>query len=65
MAATSLPGGSPATRTLAIRPSTLLWAVLLLCFLAGLPVLLGATWLSLLALLSRRLRIWKAGSRAT
>jgi hypothetical protein len=51
MAATSLPGGSPATRTLAIRLSTLLWAVLLLCFLAGLPVLLGATWLSLLALL--------------
>ena len=63
-AAVPPPGSGPATRTLAIRLSTLLWAVLL-CFLAGLPVLLGATWLSLLALLSRRLSIWKAGSRAT
>lgn len=50
-AAAPLPGSGPATRTLAIRLSTLLWAVLLLCFLAGLPVLLGATWLSLPALL--------------
>ncbi len=50
-AADPLPGSGPATRTLAIRLSTLLWAVLLLCFLAGLPVLLGATWLSLPALL--------------
>lgn len=45
------PGSGPATRTLAIRLSTLLWAVLLLCFLAGLPVLLDATWLALPALL--------------
>lgn len=50
-AAVPPPGSGPATRTLAIRLSTLLWAVLLLCFLAGLPVLLGATWLSLPALL--------------
>lgn len=50
-AAVPPPGSDPATRTLAIRLSTLLWAVLLLCFLAGLPVLLGATWLSLPALL--------------
>ncbi len=39
------------TSTLAIRLSTLLWSVLVLCFLAGLPVLLGATWLSLPMLL--------------
>ena len=50
-AAVPPPGSGPATRTLAIRLSTLLWAVLLLCFLAGLPVLMGATWLSLPALL--------------
>lgn len=49
--AASLPNSAPATRTLAIRLSTLLWALLLLCFLAGLPVLLGATWISLPALL--------------
>jgi hypothetical protein len=41
----------PAGSTLAVRLSTLLWALLVLCFLAGLPVLLGATWLSLPALL--------------
>jgi hypothetical protein len=46
-----LAGRGPATSTLAIRFSTLLWAALLLCFLAGLPILLGATWLSLPALL--------------
>lgn len=54
--ATPSAGGSPAapppTSTLAIRLSTLMWALLVLCFLAGLPVLLGATWLSLPALLS-------------
>lgn len=37
--------------SLAIRLSTLWWAALLLCFLAGLPVLLDATWLLPLALL--------------
>lgn len=36
--------------TLAIRLSTLLWAVLVLFFLSGLPVLLGATWWSVPAL---------------
>lgn len=49
------PGSAPASpapaRTWAIRLSTLLWAVLALCFLAGVPVLLGATWLALPALL--------------
>ena len=37
--------------TWAIRASTLLWGVLVLGFLAGLPVLVGATWLTLPALL--------------
>lgn len=37
--------------TLAIRLSTLGWAALALCFLAGLPVLLGATWFAVPALL--------------
>ncbi len=46
-----LPGNVPASSTLAIRLSTLLWAVLVLGFLAGVPVLVGATWLSLPALL--------------
>ena len=40
----------PTGSTWAIRLSTLLWALLALCFLAGVPVLLGATWLSLPAL---------------
>jgi hypothetical protein len=48
MVANAIP---PTGSTLAIRLSTLLWALLVLCFLAGLPVLLGATWLSLPALL--------------
>ncbi len=39
------------TSTLAVRLSTLLWAALVLVFLAGLPVLLGATWISVPALL--------------
>lgn len=54
MAAATLPPGSgpvPAPSTLAIRLSTLLWAALVLCFLAGMPVLLGVTWLALPALL--------------
>lgn len=62
------------TGTLAVRLSTLLWALLALCFLAGMPVLLGATWLALPALLLLALlvalplswlwrRIWRA-SRA-
>lgn len=41
---------APTGSTWAIRLSTLLWALLALCFLAGVPVLLGATWLSLPAL---------------
>ncbi len=45
------PANGTVPSTLVIRLSTLLWAVLLLCFLGGLPVLLGATWLSLPALL--------------
>lgn len=39
------------TSALAIRLSTLFWAALLLCFLAGLPILLGITWMSLIAVL--------------
>jgi hypothetical protein len=35
----------------ALRMSTLLWALLILVFLSGLPVLLAATWLALPALL--------------
>lgn len=54
-APSSLAGGqttaAPVARsTLAIRLSTLLWSILVLCFLAGLPVLLGATWLLLPAI---------------
>lgn len=41
----------PVASTLSIRLSTLLWAVLVLCFLAGLPVLLAVTWLALPPLL--------------
>lgn len=41
----------PAGSMLAVRLSTLWWALLALCFFAGLPVLLDATWLSLPALL--------------
>lgn len=51
MAAAIHPAAPAPASTWAIRLSTLLWAALLLCFLAGLPVLLGATWLSLPALL--------------
>ena len=39
------------TGTLGIRLSTLIWALLLLCFLAGMPVLQDVTWLTLPALL--------------
>lgn len=52
MATTAAPPASgQTTSTLAIRLSTLSWAVLLLCFLASLPVLFAATWLSVPALL--------------
>lgn len=44
-------GEIPFRGTLAIRLSTLLWAALLLCFAAALPVLLGASGLLLPALM--------------
>lgn len=56
MTATTPPPSSEAAvpapaSTWAIRLSTLLWAALVLFFLASLPVLLAATWLSLPAVL--------------
>ena len=51
MAAAISPAALPPASTWAVRLSTLLWAALVMCFLAALPVLLGATWLALLALL--------------
>ncbi len=60
MPAAPVPGS-----TLAVRLVTLLWAFRVLCFLAGLPILLDMTWLllpaALLALPLARLwrRIWR------
>lgn len=50
-ASTPKTDSGPVRSTLSIRLTTLLWAVLVLCFVAGLPILLGASWLSLPALL--------------
>lgn len=50
-ASTPTTDSGPVRSTLSIRLTTLLWAVLVLCFVAGLPILLGASWLSLPALL--------------
>ena len=44
------PGTAPAS-TLAIRLSTLAWFLLALCWLSSLPILLGASWATLPALL--------------
>ena len=49
-AAAPNPTAASARQKLAIRLSTLLWAALVLSLLAGLPVLMGATWLLLPAL---------------
>jgi hypothetical protein len=45
------PASQAPASELALRVSTLLWALLALCFLAGVPVLLGATWVALPVLL--------------
>jgi hypothetical protein len=47
LAAAISPAAQPPASTWAVRVSTLLWAALALCFLTGLPVLLGVTWLAL------------------